>query len=71
MESYSAFLARSGFFAPKFCATKADMESMMEIGTSIMKAQTFSATPTPADAVTPRELTIARMIRNERLTMKS
>ena len=38
---------------------------------SMMKAHTFSATPTPADAVTPMELTIARMIRNEMLTRRS
>lgn len=37
----------------------------------MMKAHTFSATPTPADAVTPMELIIARMIRNEMLTSRS
>ena len=44
---------------------------MNALGTSMMKAQTFSATPTPADAVTPSVLTIARITRNDTLTRKS
>ena len=38
---------------------------------SIIKAHTFSATPTPAEAITPIELTIARIIKKEILTNKS
>lgn len=30
---------------------------------SIMKLQTFSATPTPAEAVTPMELTMANIMK--------
>ena len=37
----------------------------------MINAQTFSATPTPADAVTPMEFTMARMIRKEMLTRRS
>lgn len=33
---------------------------------SIIKAQTFSATPTPADAVTPMALTMANQYNKER-----
>ena len=47
------------------------MDCMKELGTSMMNAHTFSATPTPADAVTPSVLTIARIIRKEMLTRKS
>ena len=35
---------------------------------SMIKAQTFSATPTPADGVTPMALTMANIIRNDTLT---
>lgn len=38
---------------------------------SMMNAQTFSATPTPADATTPMPFTIARIIRKEMLTSRS
>ena len=37
----------------------------------MIKAQTFSATPTPADAVTPMALTMANIIRNDTLTSRS
>ena len=40
-------------------------------GTSIIKAHNFSATPMPADATTPRELTMAMITRNDTLTSKS
>jgi hypothetical protein len=40
-------------------------------GTSMMKPHTFSATPTPALAIRPSELTIARMIRKLMPTRKS
>ena len=36
-----------------------------------MKAHTFSATPTPADSLSPKLLTIARIARKEILTSKS
>lgn len=36
-----------------------------------MKAQSFSATPTPAEEINPSELTIARMTRKEMLIRKS
>ena len=38
---------------------------------SIMKLQTFSATPTPAEAVTPMELTMANIMRKEMPTRRS
>ncbi|MFR0957841.1 MAG: hypothetical protein ACLSFA_19680 [Roseburia inulinivorans] len=38
---------------------------------SMINAHTFSATPTPAEAMTPVEFTIARMIKNEMLTSRS
>ena len=47
------------------------MDCMNADGTSMMNAQTFSATPTPADSVRPIELTIARMTRKETPTRKS
>ena len=37
----------------------------------MMKAQSFSATPTPAEAITPMELTMARITRKEMLTSRS
>lgn len=36
-----------------------------------MKVHSFSATPTPADEVTPRVFTIATIIKNDRPTRKS
>ena len=67
----NAFSARSKRPAPAFCATKADMDCINAMGTSMMKAHTFSATPIPAEGMTPRELTIACMIRKEMPTRKS
>ena len=63
--------ARSIFPAPLFCATNDDIDCMNADGTSMMNAQTFSATPTAADAVTPSVFTMARITRNEMLTKKS
>ncbi len=40
-------------------------------GISMMKAQTFSATPTPAEAISPRAFTMARITRNDSPTSKS
>ena len=71
MPQPSAFSARSKRPAPAFWATKADMDCMKADGTSMMKAQTFSATPTPAEGTTPRALTMAWMIRNEIPTRRS
>ena len=68
---YSAFRARAIFPAPAFCATKADMDCMNAEGTSMMKAHTRSAHPTPAEAMSPRELTMAMMTRKEIPTRKS
>ena len=68
---YSAFRARVIFPAPTFCATKADMDCMNADGTSMMKAHTRSAHPTPAEAMRPRELTMAMMTRKEIPTRKS
>ena len=56
---FSALTARSGFPAPMFCATNAEMDCMNAAGTSIIKPHTFSATPTPAEAVTPKAFTTA------------
>ena len=57
----SPLYALSIFPAPLFCATKADIACMKAAGTSMMKAQTFSATPTPADATSPSPFTMARI----------
>ena len=35
----------------------------------MINAHTFSATPTPAEAMTPMEFTMARMIRKETITL--
>ena len=67
----SAFLARSALPAPIFCATKADMDWLKADGTSMIKPHSFSATPTPAEGITPREFTIAVMARKDMLTSKS
>ncbi len=57
MPHFRAFSARSFKPAPIFCATKADMACEKVEGTSMMKAHTFSATPTPAEAVKLMEFT--------------
>ena len=47
------------------------MACMKARGISMMKAQTFSATPTPAEAIRPRVLTMARITRKDRPTSRS
>ena len=47
------------------------MDCMKADDMSMINAHTFSATPTPAEAMTPIEFTIARMIKNEMLTSRS
>ena len=47
------------------------MDCMKARGISMMKAQTFSATPTPAEATRPRLFTIAKITRNDRPTSRS
>ena len=47
------------------------MDCINASGTSMMKAQTFSATPTPAEGISPSELTIAWMTRNDAPTRRS
>ena len=64
-------IARSGFPAPWFCATKALMACMKARGMSMIKAQTFSATPTPAEAMRPSVLTMASTTRKESPTSRS
>ena len=54
-----------------FWATKADKDCPKAEGTSMMKPHSFSATPTPAEAMTPRPLTMAAMARKETLTSTS
>ncbi len=71
MPYFSASLALSLRFAPMFCATNADRDCMYAEATSIRKPHIFSATPTPALCVRPRELTIANITRKERLTSSS
>lgn len=63
-----AFLARFGLPAPMFWATKADRDWEKASGTSMMKAQTFPATPTPAEGITPRLFTIAEITKKEIFT---
>lgn len=64
-------MARSILPAPIFWATKADIDWLKAEGTSIMNPHSFSATPTPAEGITPREFTIAVMARKEILTRRS
>ena len=47
------------------------MDCMKAMGTSMMIMQTFSATPTPAEALSPSLLTMERFTRKEKPTMKS
>ena len=56
---------------PWFCATKALMACMKARGMSMIKAQTFSATPTPAEAMRPSVLTMASTTRKESPTSRS
>ena len=65
------FLALSFFPAPIFCATNADNDCENDDGTSMIKAQTFSATPTPAEAITPRLFTMELITRNDIFTSPS
>ncbi len=67
----SVFSARSLLPAPIFCATNADRDCMKADGTSMMKPTIFSATPTPAEGITPRVFTIAWMTRKEMPTSRS
>ena len=68
---FRAFKARFFLPAPIFCATNADIACEKADGTSIINAHTFSATPTPAEAMTSMEFTTVRMTRNEIPTSKS
>ena len=63
--------ARSIRRAPTFCATNAVMDWAKAEGISITKAQSFSATPTPAEGMVPMPLAMAMMTKNEMLTSKS
>ena len=54
---HRAFFARSGCPAPRFCAVKAEMDCIYATGISRMNSTSFSAMPTPAEAVTPRAFT--------------
>ena len=47
------------------------MDCMNAAGASMMKPHTFSATPTPAEAISPSALTMARMTRNDNPTSRS
>ena len=67
----SARLARSNFPAPMFWAEKADRDWLMAKAISMIKAQTFSATPTPAETSSPRLLAIARRTRKDTFTSRS
>ena len=71
MAYFSPLNALSYLPAPLFWDTNADIDCAKADGISMIKAQTFSATPTPADAITPRQLTIARITRKEIPTRKS
>ena len=71
MPQTMARTALSLRFAPMFWATKAERDCMNEEGTSMMNMQSFSATPTPAEGMTPSELTMAMMARKEMLTRAS
>ena len=66
-----ARLARLGLPAPMFWATKVDRADMKDMGTRARKMNSFSAMPTPAEAMTPRALTILVMMRKDRLVRKS
>ena len=50
-------LALIGCPAPIFCATNALKLCAIADGINIIKPQTFSATPTPAEATSPNEFT--------------
>ena len=63
--------ARLRFPAPIFWATKPDRADMKAIGTMDRKAKSFSAIPTPAEAIRPRVFTIPVIIRKDRLVRKS
>ena len=68
MPISSALLALSYLLAPTFCDTTADMDCAKADGSSIMKAQSFSATPRPEDSVRPMSLIIEVRTRNDMFT---
>ncbi len=47
------------------------MACMKANGSSMMKAHTFSATPTPAEAMSPSRFTMAKMMRKDSPTSRS
>ena len=53
--------ARAGFCAPIFWAEKADTADIIAPGMMNISPQSFSATPTPADAISPKPLRMARI----------
>jgi len=57
IPDFSESFARFNNPAPMFCATKALKLCEIADGMSIINPQTFSATPTPADAISPKEFT--------------
>ena len=57
--------------APIFWATNTDKDWEKAEGTSITKAHIFSATPTPAEATTPKLFTIELIARKETPTKAS
>ena len=68
MPMISALSALSGFMAPMFCATTADIDCAKAWGSSIMNAQSFSATPRPEDSIRPMSLISEVMTRNDMFT---
>ena len=67
----SVLRARCGCTAPIFCATKTEMDCIKADGTSMINPHSFSATPTPAEAITPIAFTMAIRTRKEMLTRTS
>ena len=71
MPVHIHFLARCGFCAPIFWADMDAIALENAPAGSIAKLSNFAQIPTAAEATTPRELTIALITRNDRLTMVS
>lgn len=67
----SVLRARCGCTAPIFCATKTEMDCIKADGTSMINPHSFSATPTPAEAITPIAFTMAIRTRKKMLTRTS
>ena len=54
-----------------FCATNADSADMNDIGTIDKNTNSFSDMPMPAEAMSPSELTMLVIIRNDTVFKKS